>query len=67
MTHCPLCDKPAAEISDYGKPYRWRCMGCEAVIVRTSADASCGPRVVTYRVESIEADRLIRESGCVPP
>ncbi len=67
MTHCPLCEHPVVEISDYGSPYRWQCMGCKAGIVLTSADAKRDPRVATYRIESIEADRLIRESGCAPP
>ena len=67
MTTCPLCKKPVVEISSHGEACRWRCTGCRALIVQKSADATRDRRMVAFRVESIEADRLIRESGCTPP
>ena len=66
MTSCPECQGPVEEITEHGQPQVWRCGSCAAVIVLAPV-AGADARVVTYRVESIEADRLIRESGCVPP
>ena len=67
MTNCPLCKSPyIVEITDQDERQKWLCMGCEALIVQSSS-GGLDPRSVTYRVESIEAGRLIRESGCAPP
>ncbi len=67
MNTCTLCKSPyIVEITDQGEPQKWLCMGCEALMVQSSS-GGLDPRSVTYRVESIEADRLIRESGCAPP
>ena len=67
MNTCPLCKSPyIVEITDQGERQKWLCMGCEALMVQSSS-GGLDSRSVTFQVESIEADRLIRESGCAPP
>jgi len=66
MTCCPECQGPVLEIPEHGPPEVWRCRGSTAVIVWAPV-AGENPRFVTYRVESLEADQLIRGSGCTPP
>ena len=65
MKACPLRHEPVVEVHDFGN--RWTFTGCNLVIIRTSPEAYPDPRTVPDRKESIEADRLIRESGCTPP
>ncbi len=65
MKACLLCHKPVVEVDDSGD--RWTCPGSNMVIIRTSPETYPDPRLVACREESIEADRLIRESGCAPP
>ena len=69
MRACPLCQANLVEITiiSHGERAKWRCTGCRALVVLVRTEFVSDPRVVLSPVTSLEADDLIRESGCTPP